>query len=72
MVLRAIGIFKDYHSMRVIKELANNNTLKFSHVSPTEVMKQKDLLGSKKSSVPNTSTGILQLRRNCSNLLLPI
>ena len=42
MVLRAIGKYKDYHSMRVIKELTNSNTFKFSHVSPTEVMKQKD------------------------------
>ena len=35
-------------------------TFKFSHVNPTEVMKQIDLLGSKKSGSGNIPTNILK------------
>ena len=39
MVLRAIDKYKDHPSIRVMNQHVNSNTFKFSHVSPTEVMK---------------------------------
>ena len=60
MVMRAIEKYKDHPSIRVIKQHADGNTFKFSHVNLTEVMKQIDLLDSKKSSSGNIPTDILK------------
>ena len=60
MVVRAIEKYKDHPSIRVIKQHVDSNTFKFSHVNPTEVMKQIDLLHTKKSSSGNIPTDILK------------
>jgi len=60
MVLRAMEKYKDHPSIRVIKQHVHVNTFKFSHVNPTEVMKQIDLLDNKKSSGGNIPTDILK------------
>ena len=53
MVLRAIDKYKDDPSIRAINQHVIGNIFKFSHVSPTEVMKQIDLLDINKSSGGN-------------------
>ena len=65
MVLRAIDKYKDHPSIRVINQpvTLNGNTFNFSHVSPTEVMKQIDLLDNNKSRSGNIPTGILKATR---------
>ena len=60
MVVRAIKKYKDHPSIRVIKQDIDGNTFKFSHVNPTEVMKQIDLLDSKKFSSGYIPTDILK------------
>ena len=65
MVLRAIDKYKDHPSIVVIKQHVTTNCaiFKFSHVSPTEVMKQIDLLDNNKSSSGNIPTSILKATR---------
>ena len=60
MVVRAIEKYKDHPSIRVIKKHADGVTFKFSHINPAEVMKQIDLLDSKKSNSRNIPTDILK------------
>ena len=55
-MVRAIEKYKDHPSKRVIKQHVDGKTFKFSHVNPTEIMKQIDLLNSKKSSSGNIPT----------------
>ena len=52
MVLGAINKYKDHPSIRVINQhiLPNANVFQFSHVNPTEVMKQIDFLDTTKSN----------------------
>ena len=65
MVLRAIDKYKDHPSIVVIKQHVTTNCaiFKFSHVSPTEVMKQIDLLDNNKSSSGNIPNSILKATR---------
>ena len=52
MVLRAINKYKDHPSIRVINKhvMPNENTFQFSHVNPTDVMKQIHLLDTTKAN----------------------
>ena len=52
MVLRAINKDKDRPSIRVINKhvIPNENAFQFSHVNPTEVMRQIDLLDTAKAN----------------------
>ena len=61
-ILRAIEKDKDHLSIRMIKQHINSNTFKFSHLSPTEVMKLIDLLDSKKSSSGNIPTDMREYK----------
>lgn len=54
MDLRAMENYQDHFSISLIKQHdVRKDTFQFSHVNPTEVMKQVDLLDSKKSSSGN-------------------
>ena len=52
----------------MIEQHVDGNTFKFSHANPTEVMKQIDLLDSKKSSSGNIPTDI---RKGTKELICP-
>ena len=60
-VLRAINKCKDHPSNRVINKhvMPNDNAFQFSHVSPTEVMRQIDLLDTTKANSGCIRTKIL-------------
>ena len=65
MVLRAIDKYRDHPSIVVIKQHVTTNCaiFKFSHVNPTEVMRQIDLLDNNKSSSGNIPTSFLKATR---------
>ena len=65
MVLRVIDKYKDHPSIVVIKQHVRTNytIFEFSHVSPTKVMKQIDLLNNNKTSSWNIPTTLLKATR---------
>ena len=63
MVGRAIEKYKAHPSIRVIKQHVDGNIFIFSHVNPTEVMKQIDILDCKKSNSGNIPTDILKVTK---------
>ena len=66
MVMRAINKYKDHPSIRMINKYVtpNANVFQFSHVNPTEVMRQIDLLNTKKSNSGCIPTRILKAMKD--------
>ena len=65
MILRAINKYKDHPSIRVINQhaLPNAKVFQFFYVDPTEVMRQRDLLGTTKSNcgcIPPSTLKVMQ------------
>ena len=66
MVLRAINKYKDHPSIRVINQhlTSDAKVFQFSHVNPSEVMRQIDLLDTNKSSSGYIPTRILKAMKD--------
>ena len=66
MVMRAINKYKDHPSIRMINKYVtpNANVFQFSHVNPTEVMRQIDLLDTKNSNSGCIPTRILKAMKD--------
>ena len=66
MVVRAINEYKDHPSIWVINQYVttNGNYFQFSHVNPTEITRQIDLLDTKKSNSGCIPTRILKAMKD--------
>ena len=66
MVMRALHKYKVHKSICIIKEhcTSDDNNFQFSHVNPTEVMRQIELLDKSKSNSGSIPTSILKDTKN--------
>ena len=77
MVIRALDKYKDHKSICIIKEhfTSDDNNFQFSHVNPTEVMRQVELLDESKSnsrSIPTSLFLRLPFPHNNAVYMIPI